>query len=148
MLGRNELHLAQKIIVESVYQTLLASKLSERQYWLLTLLLKTLQCIKDVKLEQLAHQLPLPILMDSRRRKLQRFLSLRHWTVEQIWWPIILNWLTRKFPPTSTLYVALDRTQWGHTNFIVISLIYRRRAIPIDFKLLNKLTNQELKKLK
>ncbi len=71
------------------YQSLLAPKLSNSEYWLLQLLLKILQCIKDVRLEQLAQKLPLPILMDSRRRKLQRFLSLEHWTVENIWWPII-----------------------------------------------------------
>ena len=68
MLGRNELHLALQISMNSPYQALLASKLSDREYWLLQLLLKILQCIKDVRLEQLAQKLPLPILMDSRRR--------------------------------------------------------------------------------
>ena len=123
------------------YQTLLASKLSSREYWLLQLLLKVLQCIKDVRLEQLAQKLPLPILMDSRHRKLQRFLSLEHWTVENIWWPIIQDWLRQKFPAKTTLYCALDRTQWCNYNLIVISLIYRHRAIPIHFQLLDKLGN-------
>jgi hypothetical protein len=97
--------------MSSAYQTLLASKLSDREYWLLQLLLKLLQCIKDVRLEQLAQRLPLPILMNRRRRKMQRFLSLEHWTVENIWWPIIKDWLTQKFPAKGTLYFALDRTQ-------------------------------------
>lgn len=125
--------------MNSPYQTLLSSKLSAREYWLLQLLLKILQCIKDVRLEQLAQKLPLPILMDSRRRKLQRFLSLEHWTVETIWWPMIQDWLTQTFPAQTTLYFALDRTQWCNYNLIVVSLIYRHRAIPIHFQLLDKL---------
>ncbi len=120
--------------MNSPYQTLLSSKLSKSEYWLLQLLLKILQCIKDVRLEQLAQKLPLPILMDSRRRKLQRFLSLEHWTVENIWWPIIQDWLKQKFPAKATLYCALDRTQWGNNNLIVVSLIYHNRAIPIHFQ--------------
>ncbi len=127
--------------MDSLYQTLLTSKLSDSEYWLLQLLLKSLQCIKDVRLEQLAQKLPLPILMDSRRRKLQRFLSLEHWTVENIWWPIIQDWLRQKFPAKTTLYCALDRTQWCNYNLIVVSLIYRHRAIPIHFQLLDKLGN-------
>ncbi len=127
--------------MNSPYQTLLASKLSKSEYWLLQLLLKILQCIKDVRLEQLAQKLPLPILMDSRRRKLQRFLSLEHWTVENIWWPIIQDWLRPHFPAKTTLYCAVDRTQWGNNNLIVVSLIYRNRAIPIHFQLLGKLGN-------
>ena len=89
------------------YQTLLQSKLSVRDYWLLTVLLQLLQCLRVVKLEQLAQKLPLPILMQSRRRKLQRFLSLKHWTVENIWWPIFLNWLEQKIHPSNnTLFSA------------------------------------------
>ena len=121
------------------YQTLLQSKLSVRDYWLLTVLLQLLQCLRVVKLEQLAQKLPLPILMQSRRRKLQRFLSLKHWTVENIWWPIFLNWLEQKFTHQTTLYLALDRTQWCQTNLFMVSLIYRNRAVPIYFQLLDKL---------
>jgi hypothetical protein len=79
--------------------------------------------------------------MNRRRRKLQRFLSLEHWTVENIWWPIIKDWLTQKFPAKGTLYFALDRTQWCNNNLIVVSLIYYNRAIPIHFDLLDKLGN-------
>ncbi|MCL1475791.1 hypothetical protein LAY57_34800 [Argonema antarcticum A004/B2] len=38
-------------------------------------------------------------------------------------------------------YTAIDRTQWGLINLIVVSLIYEKRAIPIYFEILPKLGN-------
>lgn len=45
-------------------------------YLLLTLVVATLQLLKQVKLEVIAEALPLPILFESRRKKLRRFLKL------------------------------------------------------------------------
>jgi len=59
------------------YQTHLQSQLNRADYLLLTLLVNLLQSIKQVKLETLA-TLPLPITFNSRRKKVQRFLSLRN----------------------------------------------------------------------
>ena len=127
--------------MDTPYQTLLQSTLTVREYWFVNLLVHLLQSLKDVKLEQLAQNLPLPILMESRRRKLQRFLCLQHWTVENIWWPILLNWLERTVTHDRRLYLALDRTQWCDTNLIMLSVIYRNRAVPVQFQLLDKLGN-------
>lgn len=127
--------------MHSDYQTLLQSKLTPPQYFLCDLLLFLLQTFRSVKLEQLARHLPVPILMESRRRKLQRFLYLKSWTVEMIWWPLISRWLAQKFNPGTTLHIAIDRTQWCQTNLIVLSLIYRNRGIPIHFHYLEKLGN-------
>ncbi|WP_017327058.1 IS4 family transposase [Synechococcus sp. PCC 7336] len=124
--------------MESSYQTLLATKLNPSELWLLNLLLMVLQRDKIVKLEQLAQKLPLPILMESCRRKLQRFLSFKHWVIEHIWWPLLLDWLKRKFTTQTVLYLAIDRTQWYDYNLILVSLIYHNRAIPVKFALLNK----------
>jgi hypothetical protein len=63
-------------ILPQSYQTHLKSQLETSQYLLLTLLVQLLQVIKQVKLETLASNLPLPILFESRRKKIQRFLSL------------------------------------------------------------------------
>ncbi len=41
-----------------------------------SIVIKILQSIKKVKLESIANALPLPMIFESRRKKLQRFLSL------------------------------------------------------------------------
>lgn len=65
------------------YQTHLQSQLSRSEYLLLTILLNLLQSIKQVKIETLATALPLPITFESRRKKIQRFLSLPQLTIEK-----------------------------------------------------------------
>lgn len=122
----------------SYLHSYLSAKLNPRELLLVQLLLRTLQTLQQVRLEQLAQHLPLPILVDSRRRKLQRFFSLPHWTVQTIWWPLLLQRLHQQFQPNSLLYLVIDRTQWGHMNLLVVSLVYRRRGMPIHFQLLGK----------
>ena len=56
------------------YQTHLRTQLSENQYILLNVLAELLQGQKQVRLERLASNLPLPIKFESHRRQLQRFL--------------------------------------------------------------------------
>jgi hypothetical protein len=57
------------------YQTHLQVNLSCTEYLLLPILINLLQSIKKVSLETLATALPIPILFESRRKKIQRFLS-------------------------------------------------------------------------
>jgi hypothetical protein len=56
-----------------------------------------LQDIKGVSLEKIANALPLLILFESRRKKIQRFLSLPILNIQKIWLPIIENWLSQNF---------------------------------------------------
>lgn len=98
------------------YQTHLQSQLSQAEYLLLTLLINLLQSIKQVKLESLATALPFPIIFESRRKKIQRFLSLPQLTIEKIWFPIIQSWLLNNFDTYEVLYLAIDRTNWGCIN--------------------------------
>lgn len=128
------------------YQTHLQSQLSRSEYLLLTILLNLLQSIKQVKLETLATALPFPITFDSRRKKIQRFLSLPQLTVEKIWLPIIQCWLSTKFKPQQVLYLAIDRTNWGCINLLMISLIWDKRALPVYWELLPKQGNSNLEK--
>ena len=120
------------------YQIYLKSQLEPCQYLLLSILIDLLQSIKVVKLEALASALPLPIQFESRRHRLQRFLSLPILKVEKLWFPFIENWLATNFDCNQVLYIAIDRTSWGHINLLMISLIWDRRAIPIYFELLSK----------
>jgi hypothetical protein len=75
------------------YQKHLETQLKKADYLVLVILINLLQSIKQVNLEKLATALPLPILFESRRRKLQRFLMLPQLTVERIWLPLISQWL-------------------------------------------------------
>ena len=77
------------------YQKHLKSQMSLADYIFLKILLHLLQSIKKVSLEKLASALPLPIKFESRRKRIQRFLSLPNLTIEKVWFPIIkeiLNW--------------------------------------------------------
>ena len=123
------------------YQTHLQSQLSRSEYLLLTILLNLLQSIRQVKLETLATALPLPITFNSRRKKIQRFLSLPQLTIEKIWFPILQAWLKTDFIPQQVLYIAIDRTKWGCINLLMISLIWDKRALPIYWELLPKQGN-------
>ncbi len=120
------------------YQIYLKSQLEPCQYLLLSILIDLLQSIKMVKLEALATALPLPIKFESRRHRLQRFLSLPVLKVEKLWFPFIENWLTTDFDCNQVLHIAIDRTNWGCINLLMISLIWEQRAIPIYFELLPK----------
>ena len=66
------------------YQNHLKSQLSTAEYLFLQILLNLLQVIKKVNLEKLANALPLAIKFESRRKRIQRFLSLPNLTFEKI----------------------------------------------------------------
>ena len=128
-------------MIPPFYQTCLQSQLSRADYLLLTLLVNLLQSIKQVKLETLATALPLPITFESRRKKIQRFLSLPQLTIEKIWFPIFQAWLKTEFEPQQVFYLAIDRTKWECINLLTVSLIWDKRALPIYWKLLPKQGN-------
>lgn len=133
-------------MLPSCYQTHLQSQLSRAEYLLLTILVNLLQSIKQVKLETLATALPLPITFNSRRKKLQRFLSVRQLTIEKIWFPLVQTWLSTEFKPADVLYIAIDRTNWGCINLLMISLIWDKRAYPLYGELLAKQGNSNFER--
>ncbi len=63
-------------MIAEIYRERLERGLGRRAYLLLTLIVTSLQILKQVKLETLAENLPLPILSESRRKLCRRFLSL------------------------------------------------------------------------
>ena len=48
---------------------------------------------------------------------------------------IILK-LLNQFSVSSELVLILDRTQWQNTNILMISLAWKKRAIPLYWKIL------------
>jgi Transposase DDE domain len=120
------------------YQRILEKYLTKAQLITLNMLVWLLQNQKQVKIERLAATLPLPIQENSRRRHLQRFLSLNSLSVVLLWFPIIQEILFRQIKPGKELIVAIDRTQWQTNNVLMVSAIYHQRAFPIFWELLNK----------
>ncbi len=131
-------------MLPSFYQTHLQNQFSRAEYLLLTCLIQMLQTLKQVRLETLATALPLPITFESRRRKLQRFFILPQLSFKNIWFPIFKSWLEAEFEPQQVLYLAIDRTSWGQSNLLMVTLIVNKRAIPISGQLLDKLGSSNL----
>jgi hypothetical protein len=125
-------------ILSQSYQTHLKSQLEDSQYLLLVLLIQLLQVVKQVKLETLASTLPLPILFESRRKKIQRFLSLPQLKITTLWFPLVQAWLECEFKPSKVLHLVIDRTQWMNVNLLVLSVVWGKRAYPIYWCLLEK----------
>ena len=71
------------IILPKFYQTHLKSQLSTAEYLLLQILINVLQVIKKVSLEAVANALPIPIEFESRRKKVQRFLSVSNLDIKK-----------------------------------------------------------------
>lgn len=78
------------------YHKHLVSQVNKAQYLTLSILVQLLQSYRTVRLEELANKFPCPILLESRRRKLQRFLEMPNLTLEVIWLPILLATLERE----------------------------------------------------
>ena len=134
-------------MLPELYQAHFQEKLKKSDYLLFEILINLLQSIKQVSLEKLAASLPLPIKYESRRKKLQRFLSLPEWDVKKIWLSVISQWISDSIESQKILHIAIDRTRWQEINILVISLIYKRRAIPLYFELLDKKGNSNYDEL-
>ena len=132
------------IMLPLFYQTHLKSQLNIAEYIFLKILIILLQSIKKVSLEGLATALPIPITFESRRKKIQRFLSLPKFTIENIWFPIVMAWLETNFSNDQIIYVVIDRTNWACVNLFMVSVVWDKRAFPIYFELLPKLGNSNL----
>ena len=94
----------------SAHQSQIEKYLTKSQYLTLQLLIWLLQVHKDVKIERLASYLPMPILYESRRKKIQRFLVLSSLSLSLFWFPIIKFIVEKEFKLEKCLILVLDRT--------------------------------------
>jgi hypothetical protein len=118
------------------YQAHLQQYLSSRHYLLVNLLVLLLQWHKQVRLERLAMNLPLPIQFEGRRCCLQRLLASPQLCIDTLWLPLVSYLLFRCFRGGQTLCLALDRTQWRGVNVLIASVIYWGRALPLYWQFL------------
>jgi hypothetical protein len=126
-------------MIPTFYQTHLKKQLTSAQFLVMTTLLSVMQSEKQVRLERMARIFPCLITVESRRKKLQRFLDLPNLTIELILFPLITYWLTTYCRVGTRLSIAIDRSQWRCINLFMVSLIWERRAIPLYWSLLPKL---------
>jgi hypothetical protein len=126
------------------YHKCLSSLLTARQYATLRIIVLLLQSYRTIQLEKLAAILPIPIQYESRRRHLQRFLVVPQLTTKCVWFPILKKWLKVNHKKKRKCYVAIDRTRWQERNLFVASLIENKRAIPLEWMLLNKKGNSNI----
>jgi hypothetical protein len=120
------------------YHIHLQQQLKTDVYLTLKILVYLLQCHKQVSIELLASLMPYPILFESRRRSIQRFLKLSCLDLKNLWFPIVRELIKTKFSRSQSLKLTIDRTQWRDKNIFVISLIWDKRAIPLYWELLDK----------
>ena len=119
------------------YQACLSAQLSETQFLTLEMLIQLLQTERQVSIERLATCFAQPILFESRRRNLQRFLILPQLSPQALWFPILKHWLKKHCHRGQALRLVIDRTSWQHHNLLMVSLVYDKRAIPLFWHLLD-----------
>lgn len=132
------------MILPEFYYNCIRDYLSESQLLTLEILVWLLQVHKQVRIERLAACLPIPILYESRRRHLQRFLVLRKLSVPLVWFPLIKCILKTQIPLSTRLVVPLDRTQWETNNLLMVSVIWKKRAFPVYWQFLEKAGSSNL----
>ncbi|ARV58171.1 transposase [Nostocales cyanobacterium HT-58-2] len=121
------------------YQNCFSNVLTPTQYKMLSILIMLLQFHKTVTIEKLSSVFPQPILFESRRRSIQRFLLLPQLSIQYLWFPLLKRWIkNRDILGKKQLIFAIDRTQWRDQNVFVISFIEEKRAIPVYWLLLSK----------
>ena len=135
-----------KINIFIDYQETFQKCLSDTQIETFKILVWLLQVHKNVKIERLAANFPLPILYESRRKHIQRFLNSTGMSVSALWMPIIQSIINHYVKVGSKLILIIDRTQWRDNNLLMVSILWRRRSLPIFWLLLDNIGASSLQK--
>jgi len=120
------------------YHDIFAPQLTAAQYLTLQWLVMLVQTYKNIQIEKLAENLVLPAKYESRRRHIQRWLSLKVLTVSGIWYPIIREIIERNWSVKTRLELIIDRTQWGERNIFMVSVRKGKRSLPVSWTILKK----------
>jgi len=121
-----------------LYSEYLNQYFDTKQLLLLEMLVCQLQIYKKMTIEGLATHLVMPILLESKRERIQRFLKLEEFSEKKLWLGLIKKIIQKKIPPRERIYLAIDRTQWKDRNIFYIGIIIDKRAYPIIWEILSK----------
>ena len=122
----------------AVYESHFTKHLTQTQFEAFRILLWLLTVHKQVRIERLAACFPLPILYQSRRKHIQRFLVLSALAIPRFWFPVIKAIICKEFKTGSRLIITIDRTQWKDKNVFMVAVIWKKLALPIYWTLLGK----------
>ena len=120
------------------YLDYLKAYLPSSEFLTLQILVWLLQVHRQVRIERLASSFPYPIKCESRRKKIQRFLTIPRLSLPLLWFPLIKKIIKSQFKDGDRLIITIDRTQWKNNNISMASVIWKKRALPIYWLLLNK----------
>ena len=115
----------------AVYESHFTKHLTQTQFEAFRILLWLLTVHKQVRIERLAACFPLPILYQSRRKHIQRFLVLSALAIPRFWFPVIKAIICKEFKTGSRLIITIDRTQWKDKNVFMVAVILKKLALPI-----------------
>jgi hypothetical protein len=127
-----------------LYQKWFELNLNSTELILIEILMKVVGLLSKATLGEIANNLPLPILANSRIKTMQRFLDSPNFCKEKIWWGIWMELITGYWLVREPIVLAIDRTSWRKYNLLVVSWIIYGRAIPINWQLLDKLGSSNL----
>ena len=63
-------------------------------------------------------------------------MILKEFSTALFWFTLVKKIIKKLFIFSSELVLILDRTQWQNTNILMISLAWKKRAIPLYWKIL------------
>jgi hypothetical protein len=104
-------------------------------------MLVALLSTRSINLTEVAMAFPSPAKLDSRYRRIQRFITEYSPNFDKVAWFImgLFNFIA------SDYYLTMDRTNWRwgkkDINILVLAVAYKGAAIPIYWMLLNKKGN-------
>ena len=119
------------------YIEYLKTYLPSSEFLTLQILVWLLQVHRQVRIERLASSFPYPIKCESRRKKIQRFLTLPRLSLPLLMCPLIKKIISSQFKKGDRLIITIDRTQWKANNISMVSVIWKKRALPIYWLLLS-----------
>ncbi len=119
------------------YQDHIDKKLSPSQVATLQILLYLISVHKTVQISKLSNYFPLPIQLESKRKHIQRFLTLKELSLPLFWFPLVKIIIENLFSFSSELVLIIDRNQWQDTNILMISVAWKKRALPIYWHILS-----------
>ena len=63
-------------------------------------------------------------------------MTLKKFSLALFWFPLVKQIIENLFSFSSELVLILDRNQWQNTNILMISLAWKKRGIPLYWKIL------------
>jgi hypothetical protein len=87
---------------------------------------------RSVYLSRIAGKIPGKAKLQSTVKRFERFLDNSAIRVREWYQPVAIQWLTQQFARLGEIHLIVDGTKVGYGHqLLMVSLAYRKRAIPI-----------------